>query len=255
MALYSFADAGVYCLQQTISGAGVFDGTPVGYASYTYSAGGASFKVRYPFLGAQGNGFSLQLVVPTGTAPTTRAVLDASTRTLRVMLAGAAGVATATASDVVAAINALERPVLFAALVSEGVVDALPPTALAGGLDPDLSASRGFPKLVPASGVNGGLFLFDQTRPWKLLGVGGQLSGNRNPVTIEVVNVDKALQVLPGRVLLSSQNVNDSGHRITGSRLDFPIMPGQAVLVNCGNVQGTVMVYATAIAALDNIAD
>ena len=71
----------------------------------------------------------------------------------------------------------------------------------------------------------------------------------------EVVNVDKALQVLPGRVLLSSQNVNDSGHRITGSRLDFPIMPGQAVLVNCGNVQGTVMVYATAIAALDNIAD
>ena len=69
------------------------------------------------------------------------------------------------------------------------------------------------------------------------------------------IRVDKALQVLPGRVLLSSQNVNDSGHRITGSRLDFPIMPGQAVLVNCGNVQGTVMVYATAIAALDNIAD
>ena len=48
MARFSFADAGVYCVQQTVSGAGEFNGTRYGYAVYSYSSGGVAFDVRCP---------------------------------------------------------------------------------------------------------------------------------------------------------------------------------------------------------------
>lgn len=250
---YVFADAGVYCIQHTVSGTGVFDGTPVGYASYTYSAGGVSFKVRSPYLGTDANGVKLQLVAPVSNMPATMVEYDQAMRVLRVRLKGTATAITATASEVVDAINNMLRPVLYAGLISDGVVGALSPASLSGGLDPDLSASRGFPKFALAANANAGLFYFDQTRPWKVHAVGGQLSANQNPVTIEIVNVDRSLAVQPGRVLLSSQSVNNTNHDIIGSRLDFPLMPGQALLVNCGPHQGTVFVWAAPISSVDGM--
>lgn len=108
MSRFNFADAGVYCLQQTVSGTGVFNGTPVGYASYSYSSGGVAFKLRNPYLGTDGNAIKVQLVAPTGDAPATQVAYDYALRTLRVMLRGTASAITATAQEVVDAINNMD---------------------------------------------------------------------------------------------------------------------------------------------------
>ena len=256
MARYSFADAGVYCIQQTISGTGEFNGTRYGYAVYSYSSGGVAFDVRCPYLGTDGNDIKFQMVVPTGIKLTTTAEYDREMRTLRVFLKGTSAGITATAAEVVAAINGMERPVLYAGVVTGGTIPGgLSPTLLAGGADPDLSASYGLPKLVVPTNGDGGLFVFDQTRPWKVLSVGGQF-GAAGTYRVDIVNVDKALNVISGLALnLMEQADSTSPYQLRSSRLDIPIMPGQAVLVSSDGQPGTVFVSATAIAALDNIAD
>lgn len=256
MARFSFADAGVYCVQQTVSGTGVFNGTPLGYATYTYSAGGAAFRVRCPNMGTDGNGIRFQMIAPTSDALVTTADYDQSSRTLRVFLKGVSGIITATSDEVVAAINGMERPVLFAGLITSATIPVgIAPINLSGGLDPDLSAGYAFPKLIPAANINAGLIIFDQTRPWKLLSVGGQFNAG-GQYTVQLVNVDKALIADTSMTLsIIDQTDSTSPFEIKSSRIDMPIMPGQAVLIDSDGAQGTVFVYGTAIAALDNIAD
>jgi hypothetical protein len=256
MARFSFADAGVYCVQQTVSGTGVFDGTPIGYATYLYSAGGAAFKVRCPNMGTDGNGIRFLMVAPISDALVTTADYDQSSRTLRVFLKGTGGVITALASEVVAAINGMERPVLWAGLITEATIPVgVGPINLSGGLDPDVSAGYSFPKLIPTANVSGGLIIFDQTRPWKLLSVGGQFSAG-GQYTVQLVNVDKALKVDTSMsVSIIDQTDSTSPFEIKSSRLDMPIMPGQAIYIDSDGTSGTVFAYGTAIAALDNIAD
>jgi len=256
MARFNFADAGVYCIQQTVSGTGVFDGTRYGYAVYRYSSGGVVFDVRCPYLGTDGNDIRFQLIAPTCDCFTTFAVYDKSLRTLRVHLKGSSAGITATAAEVVAAINGMDRPVLFAGVVTNGTIPAaLSPVNLAGGADPDISASYAMPKITLPANTNGGLILFDQTRPWKLLSVGGEFAG-AGTYQVELVNVDKALNVIPGvSINLMEQTDSTAPYQLRSSRLDIPIMPGQAVRVTSDGNAGTIFVSGTAIAALDNIAD
>lgn len=256
MARFNFADAGVYCIQQTVSGTGEFNGTRFGYAVYRYSSGGVVFDVRCPYLGTDGNGIKFQLIAPTSDCLVTFAVYDKALRTLRVHLKGSAAGITATAAEVVAAINGMERPVLFAGVVTPGTIPAaLAPTNLSGGVDPDISASYSLPKFTVPTNGDGGLITFDQTRPWKILSVGGEFAA-AGTYQVEIVNVDKALNVIPGlSINLMEQTDSTAPYQLRSSRLDIPIMPGQAVLVKSDGQPGTIYVTGTAIASLDNIAD
>lgn len=256
MSTFRFVDAGMYCLQQTVSGTGVFSGVRLGYATYSYNSGGAQFDVRFPHLGTDGNAYKFQMDAPPNTVPVakTTAFFDKSSKTLRVQLRGTSAAITSTAQEVVDAINGLDRPIYGAALVAGAVIPAgLAPVNLAGGLDPDLAAGYAFPKLAPPANTNGGLFYFDQNRPWKLQTVGGALVADAT-LKVSIVNVDKALRVIgTAAVVLSSQNLT-TPWQPTGTRIDVPVMPGQAVQVTA-NTQGTVFVTAASLTAMDNISD
>lgn len=256
MSTFRFIDAGMYCLQQTVSGTGVFSGVRLGYAVYSYNAGGAQFDLRFPHLGTDGNAYKFQMDAPVNTVPVakTTAFFDKASKTLRVQLRGTVGAIASTAQEVVDAINGMERPIYGAALVANAAIGAaLAPVNLAGGLDPDVSAGYSFPKLAPPANTRGGLFYFDQNRPWKLQTVGGALTADAT-LKVSIVNVDKALRVIgTAAVVLSSQNLT-TPWQPSGTRLDVPVMPGQAVQVTA-NTQGTIFVTAASLTAMDNIPD
>jgi hypothetical protein len=253
MSTFRFIDAGTYCLQQTVSGTGVFSGVRLGYAVYSYNMGGAQFDVRFPHIGTDGNAYKFQMDAPPNgvVVPNTTAVFDKSSKTLRVQLRGSTGAIASTAQEVVDAINGMERPIYGAALVANAVIPAgLAPVSLVGGLDPDLSAGYAFPKLTPLANTNGGLFYFDQNRPWKIQTVGGSFVSDTS-FKVSIVNVDKALRVIgTAAVVLTSQNLT-SPWQPTGTRIDVPIMPGQAVQVTA-NTQGTVFVTATPFTSMNS---
>lgn len=256
MATLRYVDGDIWYQQHNISGTGVFNGTPVGYAMYTYAAGGASFRVRYPDQGTDGNAFTFSMIAPTNAEVTkTYAQVDMKAKACRVFLKGTPGAITATAAEVVAAIN---NPVgqvigqnfarLGAGLITGAVIPAgLAPVNLSGGLDPDLSVSYSSPRFTAPANANGGLFTFGQARPWRLLGVGGELNAN-GKVTIQVVNVDAGLGLTTDiGVVLSEQTLNVVPRHLMSVNYNFPIRLGQAVKISTDNpATGTMFVYGIA---------
>lgn len=231
------------CLQHKLSGTGVFNGSTLGYAKYTYSSGGASFVVRSRALGTEGNAYSIQLVnVGTGReVTTTTAKLEGVV--LKVYLKRTTSAITATATEVVNAINALPSGNKFiAALVTAATIPAaLAATPLTGGLD--ATGTAGLYKFTPAANTAGGLFYFDQKTPWFIRGFAGSFSGVITP-TVSIVNVDDGLNVVSGEsIVVYSQSLAGSPYDFTYASIELPLLPGQALLVSAA-AQGVVRVYA-----------
>lgn len=262
MAILRYLDGGTWYQQQTISGTGTWSGAPVGYAGYLYSAGGASFQVRFPSQGTDGNAWTFQMIEPVNAAITkTYAELDVLGKACRVFLRGTPGAIVATATEVVAAINAASpqaigvgRVQLGAGLVTNAVIPAaLAPVSLTGGLDPNLDVSYSSPRFTAPLNANGGLFYFNQNRPWRILAVGGEVTANAK-VTIQVVNVDKAL-LLTGDIgaVISEQTLNVAPRHLTSPNYNYPLRPGQALKITTDNpAQGTMFVVAVSTGAMDN---
>jgi len=258
MARVIFLPGGVYTLQQTVSGAGVFNGSALGYAIYNYSAGGAAFRVRFPQPGADGNGsvgarFKFQMDAPAGlVVAKTTATYDKGTRTLVVLLRKTASTITADAVEVVNAINCVgfgvDSPAFWAGNVTNATIAAaLAPVDLAGGLDADVSLGYTQPRFTAPDGTSAGLFYFDQDRPWRLLSVGGTLSGV-GAITFQLVNVDKALVPIAGQGTLIHTETLASPFRVASRDINIPVMPWQAIAVDAA-LQGSVWVQSAAISA------
>lgn len=262
MALLRYLDGGIWYQQQTISGTGTWDGSLVGYASYLYNNGGASFRVRFPDQGTDGNAYTFQMIAPINTRIVkTYAQLDVLTKACNVFLRGTPGAITATAQEVVDAINAAApqfigkgRVQLGAGLITNAAIPAaLAPINLAGGLDPNLDVSYSAPRFTAPANSNGGLFYFGQSRAWRILAVGGEVSVNAK-VTIQVINVDKSLRPTGDiGVVISEQTLNAAPRHLTSVNYNFPLRPGQAVQITTDNAaQGTMFVVAVSGGAMDN---
>lgn len=261
MSTLRYLDGGIWYQQHTISGTGTWDGTPVGYAMYTYNNGGASFRVRYADQGTDGNAYTFQMIAPINTRIVkTTAEIDVGMKACRVYLRGTPGVITALASEVVDAINGASiqargqvRQQLGAGLITEAVIPAaLTPVNLSNGLDPNLAVGVSSPRFTAPANSNGGLFYFGQARPWRILSVGGEVTANAK-VTVQVVNVDKALN-WTGDVgpILSEQTLNTAPRHMLSGNYRFPLLPGQAVRIIADSpVQGMMFVSAVSEAAMD----
>jgi hypothetical protein len=261
MATQRYLDGGIYYQQQTVSGTGSWTGVPVGYAGYTYAAGGASFRILFPDQGTDGNAYTFQMIAPINAEVVkTYAQVDVGMKACRVFLKGTPGVITATSDEVVAAINLValgaigkNRVQFGASLITSAVIPAaLAPVNLSGGLDPNLDLSLSSPRFTAPLNANGGLFHFGQSRPWRILGVGGEITGN-SKITVQVVNVDRALVLTDAfGAVITEQNLTVAPRRLLSSNLNFPLLPGQAVKITADPaIQGTMFVYAVSQGALD----
>lgn len=244
-----FSEGSTFCLQHTVSGTGRFTGVPLGYATYKYSSGGIQFDVRADNVGTYGNEQKIELIAATGVTPNTTARYSAQRKTTTVLLARSSGSITATAAQVCDAINALRDSgagVLQAGVRAAGTIPAaLAAQSLAGGLDPDVTAGRAYPKLTAAD-TPAGLFYFDQRRAWRILSVGGEVSGDSTVAGV-IVPINRALipDATPTSPLFSSA-LSGSPRRLTSANIDVPLMPGQALSITAsGSVTGSIWVVAT----------
>lgn len=252
-----YATGATYLLQQKVSGAGVFDGTSAGYPMYTYVAGPISFRVRWHEIGTDGNSRQIALVDAGAgrPVPATRVTYDPETKLLHVLLRRSNVAITATAAEVVAAINEYmpSQPTISrvsryfkAGLITDGVIPAgVAPTFFTGGLVPDWL--QGTTKLVLPGGANGGLFYFDQDGPWMIRSVVGKFSAPV-AVTLKVANVTKDLRVIADEQFTIYTSPAPTAE-FSFSDIQHPLMPDQAVLV-LGAANGVAQVAGRAEAGL-----
>jgi hypothetical protein len=242
-----FDTGSTICLQQTVSGTGVYDGTQVGYARLTYSNGGVVFTVRATQVGTAGNALKLALVAPTDS---TQTVAGFDGTTVTVFLKRTAGVISATAAEVVAAVNALfsSKPSsdlkMTAAVGTAGTIPAvLAATSLAGGIDPTV-VNPALLKFAQATNSNGGMFYFEQTRAWVISSVTARFSAAGLPIKIAIVNIDNALNpVTNEEVAVWEPTTTDNYAALEDMKT--PVMPGQALTITA-TAQGMVRVTARA---------
>lgn len=250
--MYDFQGDSTITLQHKMTGSGTFTGASLGYAKYTYTNGGASMTVRAKELGTEGNAIRFQLINPGTLTPATRVTTyDKTTTTAYITLKHDGSSVTGTVAEVAAAINAYrgtanEGLPMVAAVTTGGVAAALALTTLSGGLNPSTETS-GFPQLTAASG-GGGLFYFEQNRPWYLRALSGRFEAGADvAVRAAIVNVDKALNWSYKNEdirVYSATLTAAGGYEFTVSNDVLGLlMPNQALVV-VANVQGTVRVSA-----------
>lgn len=250
------------CVQQIISGAGTFNGSPVGYARYAYSAA-AALTVRCRHWGTWGNNLKFEMIKPASDLGACVVRFDPGRLTLSVLLKTAAGVITATAQNVVDAINAFRiggvgpangdvgattfpnvgsKP-FAAGVVTAGTVAALAATSFTGGLDPDTDVA-GVWRFTPAAAVNGGMFFFDQKRPVMISSITGRLSASGVSVVAKIVNVTRALTAITNEDVAVWEPSATVDSYFAFEDMKTPVMPGQALIVTCGAANGMVRVTA-----------
>jgi len=179
----------VQCFQQRQRGAGTFDGTRIGYAVRTFTNGGASLVLRAEELGLVGNAISVAFVstLPARAATEVRKI----TETKFVVVLGNNGVAdTATAQEIVDAVNASREAPFYGAVVVDGVMAADAGGALSTGLD--YALDRGTYKIDLNSNVNVGMFYFASTDTMRVFQIDGKFGG-ATTVEVTLCSVDKSL--------------------------------------------------------------
>jgi hypothetical protein len=241
-----------YAIQQIISGTGVFDGSPVGYARREYSDTGAEIEFRAKCAGTDGNAYKVGWPVPTETIPKTIVQWDEPVKTLRILPRAAAGVILATTKEIVDAVNHYKAPSRMAGgggtaerggmpLVAATPSDVLVPSALAvglltKGLDPHADLAPCVLRYTAATNDNGGIFIFDNHVPWTITDVGGHID-NTTAYTVKIINL-----LDDGEGLLIASGTSNASGFFGHPNLCAVLMPGQAVLVEAA-CDGTVFVY------------
>lgn len=231
---------GPQCLQQTIDGGGVFDGSPFGFAKATISHSGASFIVRAAEDGAAGNDYKVTLVNPRYANANTPVKYDEATKTLYVWLKHSGSAITGTAAEVVAAIEGSRKRHPFrAALVSDGTMAASTDNALAGGFNATLVG--GIYRYDRNDGTNGGMFYFGREAR-VITRIEGRFADD-DSLVVQIVNVDPGFQVIAPEDVTIHQESLSGGDMFVLADKEYLLMPGQALLVSMDKT-GYVRVYS-----------
>ncbi len=243
--MIDFKLGGTYQLEQVLSGSGVFDGALLGYATYTDSAGGASFTIRARRLGIELNTVPVRIVLPANNR-VTRARWNGTE--LVVYLEAIAGVSQAQSSDVVHAVNNAESTaqsvrvsdLFVASVVAENLVATDDEGTLTGGMDPTSYGSRH--SYAPMANTHGGLFYFENDVPWVLTEIGCRFAGSGVTVSGRIVNVTEALAMVSATEVSFWDVVTTTVYASYGG-VPRMIMPGQALLLSAASA-GLVRVTA-----------
>lgn len=213
----------IQCFQQRQRGAGTFDGSRVGYAVRTFTNGGASLVVRAEELGVVGNALSVAFVstLPARAATEVRKITDT---TFVVILGNDGSADTATAQEIVDAINASREAPFFGAVVADGVMAADAGGALSSGLD--YALDRGTYKIDLNSNAAVGLFYFASTDTMRVFQIDGRFGG-ATTVAVTLCSVDKALAPVAGEETTVYTGAADADHA-------FFYVPPQPIAVMAG---------------------
>jgi len=245
--MYYLENGSSVAIQHVLTGSGTANGSPLGYARLLYSVGGVQIRFRARRFGLAGNDLKVALVdVGAGLIiPSTSVKLLADGVTTQVILRRNGGGITATAQEVCDAINNYlpHKPLpVLADIVAAGTLTAgLAATNLTGGLDP-LSAKGGLYRFAPAANVNGGLFFFEQSRPWYVETIEGAFDGAATPLSIEVrvTNVTEALDARSGESVVNfAASLTTAPLHFSLTDLRLPLLPNQAIIVTV-NAAGVV---------------
>lgn len=246
LGMYFLGDGRSVTLQQTLSGTGIANATPVGYARALYNSGGVQIRFRSRRFGSAGNNWKIALVDIGASivVPSTSVSLLPDGVTTQVVLRRNAGGIQATAQEVCDAINNYRPnaplPIVADVVVAGTVPAALAATNLSGGVEP---ASNGnLYRFVPAANISGGLFFFEQGKTWEIQSIEGAFDGAATPLSVEV----RVCNVTEGLDLRSSESVVVFATSLTTAPLHFsitdvkmPLQPGQALAVYV-NAQGLI---------------
>lgn len=244
--MYFLGDGRSVTLQQTLSGTGVANASPIGYARALYNVAGVQIRFRSRRFGASGNNWKISLVdVGAGiVVPVTTVTLLPDGVTTQVTLRRNAGAIQATAQEVCDAINAYKpwAPLpLVADVVAAGTLTTgLVATSLTGGLDPTSNGS--LYRFVPPANTSGGLFYFEQGKSWIIESIEGAFDGAATPLSVEVrvCNVLESLDLRPSEsVVAFATSLAAAPIHFSITDVQIPLQPGQAIGVYV-NGQGVV---------------
>lgn len=252
------------CIQQTLTGSGVFNGSRLGRASLSITDGSShTVLVQATNYGASANSITVGIVdTGAGTVVSNTFVQFLSATSILVTLKRTSGAITATAADIVNAINGYlnannptQQLPIVASLVANGTWAAgVAAAPLVGGIDPTIVAPMF--KFTAASTTNAGLFYFNQTQPMVVRQIECVFStpGSSQTATISKANLDPGLSVISAEtVVILSTAVTSSILNVAYVDTNIPLLPYQAILIGCPTVQGTCRVYARNEAAFPNL--
>lgn len=179
----------IQCFQQRQRGAGTFNGTRIGYATRTFTNSGAELVLRAEELGDVGNGVSVSFMsaLPSQSVTEVRKITDMK----YVVILGNDGTSdTATASEIVNAVNASREAPFYGAVVTDGVMAADAGGFFTNGIN--YALDRGIYKMDRNDTADVGLFYFDSTDTMRVFQIDGKFAG-ATTVTVTLCSVDKAL--------------------------------------------------------------
>ncbi len=242
------------CLQQKLSGTGVFNGSHMGRATVDLGSSGSLVRFRARRYGADGNNLRVALVdAGAGTAVSVTNVQLVGNNLVNVNLRRTTGAIVATADEVANAVNnylntnnpSQQLPVVAYA-PGTSVVVAAAATNLAGGLDPTIMAPQ---VKFEAANVNGGLIYFDQDVPIVVRQLECYFSdpGGSESVSFKVANLTTGLEVDASEAItIFTATVTTSQRYASFAAANFIMLPHQClqIITSGPTLSGVARVYA-----------
>lgn len=241
--MFPIQEGSTFLVQQTVSGTGVFSGTPFGRASLALFGSDASTKhlwFRAKRVGLWGNAYSVHLIDQGGTTAALQVRLAGTV--LEVRMERAAGANVSTARQVADAVNAYaaagSAPIVAdydRTTAGNTAVTPVAMTALAGGVDPVRDWPSQF-KWSPALNASAGLFLFDNDHEVLVRQMGARMTITSDPTLFKVwaVNLTPGLSpILAERFPLFERELTIAEPNIGFSDGKIPVLPGQGLYVEC----------------------